>query len=254
MPKKFTYFIVILSLILTVGCGGSGGRTGGNVILPPQNATISGTVAFLNSPAEGSRVFIGVFPPNNPVAYSFYEIPPGDLEKKSHTYRFTGLDFGTYWVRIVVNFGGPPVYVDPESGIIEVTVTPANAILNGVDFSVTLPQEAPSRTGTISGTVTFLGPFPELEEGEAVYIGASPGLNEASTNFIRVTPDDLIENRVTYELTGLDFGTWFVSIFVYNRMTHRARFFGAYDGSVNLSEATPSATGIDFDADPTSLE
>jgi len=224
-------------------------------VLPPsEKGTISGTVAFSNSPAEGSRIFIGVFPPNNPVAYSFYEIPSADLEKGSHTYRFTGLDFGTYWVRIVVSFGGPPVYVDPESGVIEVTVTSDNATLNGVDFSVTLPQEAPGATGTISGTVTFLGPFPQLEEGEGVYIGASPGLNEASTKFVRVTPDDLVEDKVDYELTGLDFGTWYVSIFVYNVTTHKARFFGAYNGSVNLSEASPNATGIDFDADPTLLQ
>jgi len=252
--KRLLTLLSIAVFVTLLSCGGSGGGRGPVVLPTPSTATVRGVVAFANSLPTGATAFMGIFPPGSVDYYQFYQIPEEDIASGSHSYQFTGLDFGTYSIAVVVNFG--EAYGDRMEYLYapqDITITSDNPVVSGFDFTVEFPS-APSGTGSISGTVTFLGDFPDVSPPAGVYIGASVAIDQPSAYFVQITADDLIGNEVSYTLDDVAYGTYFISIFVYDPTTHKPEFFGAYDGAVTIDEASPNATGIDFDADPSLLD
>ncbi len=252
MLSKNAFIAFVIAGVVLYSCGGSGGR--GPAPLPkPEKGTIRGTVAITGELVESARAFIGVFLPSSVEALSFYEIPAGDLASGSHSYQFANLDFGEYRIAVVVNFGesfGNKMEYIYAPGTVRVTEN--NAIVNGYDFTAEIPP-APAGTGSISGVVTFVQGFPDLTPEEGVYVGVSLGLDQASVGFDKIEPSEVSNNQASYSITDLEFGTYYVSIYVYNVATHMPRFFGFYQGTVTLSESNPDQTGINFDADITEL-
>lgn len=244
------YLLGILAAMLTLvaSCGGGGGNPirlpidGGDAV-----GIISGTVTFTNTPPEGATVWVAVVAPNTGIPYVDKLVPTSAVEAGSYAYTFTNIDFGTYGVAVAFIIEGPPTMF---YGPADVTVSPNNPYATGVNFTVEFTEEQPA-TGSISGTVTFIGEFPA---GAPVYIGASVQLAEAPAGFIQVNADDLVGGAVAYSLPDLPLNTYYVSIFTYDMATHRPTYFGSYASTVALSEAAAHATGIDFDADTSLLE
>ena len=246
--NRYLLGVVAAILTLAASCGGGGNP----IIRPPVSGpgalgTISGTVTFTNLPPEGGSVWVAVVAPNTGIPYTDVLVPASAVAAGSYAYSFTNLDFGTYGVAVAVITQGPPaMYYGPA----DATVSPSNPYAAGVNFTVEFTEEQPA-TGSISGTVTFIGEFPA---GAPVYIGASVQLAEAPAGFIQVSADDLVGGAVAYSLPDLPLSTYYVSIFTYDMATHRPQYFGSYASTVALSDAAPDATGIDFDADTSLLE
>jgi len=104
--------------------------------------------------------------------------------------------------------------------------------------------------GTIAGTVTFSDALPQT--GGFVAIGANtiPPQQGAPIASYDVEPGDLAGNmEVAYTLEDLPNGEYTIGIFSYDFATHTAVYFGAFDGTVTVTDANKDHTGIDFDAD-----
>jgi len=245
--KRNMILAAVAFALLAASCGGGGGNP---VRLPVDHGdatgTISGTVVFTNAPPEGATVWIAVVAPNTGIPYVDVLVPASAVAAGSYAYSFA-IDFGTYGVAVACITQGPPkMYYGPA----DVTVSPNNSHATGVDFTVTFTAEQP-QVGSIAGTITFIGAFPE---GERVYVGASAQMAEAPAAFVRIMAEDLVGGAVDYTLTDLPLGAYFVSVFTYDMATHRPTFFGSYASTVVLSEGALLATGIDFEADTSLLE
>ena len=244
--NRYLFIAMALVLGLVTSCGGGGSTA----ILPGAVTTsgiISGMVTFTNSPPEGAMVFVAIVSPNTGIPYVDVRVPDSAVEAGSYVYTFAGLDFGTYGVAVPYIIDGPPTML---YGPADVTISPSNPRVLGVDFAVEFAEEQPT-IGSISGTVTFIGAFPV---GARVYIGASAQLAEAPASFIEITGDDLVEGAAAYVLPDIPLGNYYVSIFTYDMATHRPTYFGSYASVVVLSETEPNVAGIDFDADTSLLE
>lgn len=252
--RRFVLPILLLATSsLAVSCGGSGGR--GPYNLPTQKGSVRGTVHFSGTLLAGAQAFMAIFPPSGGSAYNFYPIPQEDIDKGFHNYELSGLDFGTYLLGVSVSFNPNPEDPNAQAPVRVLAPTTVTLTQNQpsqqFDFTIEWPSPPELTEGTISGTVTLIGEFPT---GESVWIAAIDATQAGPPKGqVEVTAEDVVEGKISYTIEKLPFGSYIVSIFTYDFATHKANYFGAYDGTVTISAENPNRTGIDFDADTSEL-
>jgi hypothetical protein len=160
------------------------------------------------------------------------------------TIGFYGYDYMTHQV---TTYGERDVAVLLHGGSPNVT---------GVNFPADFAGDPGSDPvlGTISGTISFNGDLPEVGGFVAVGANTIPPQAGAPISHMEITPEMLDENdQVQYVIENLPENEYGVAIFSYDMATHTADYFGEYPDPVNITEADPDLTGIDFNADVTLL-
>ena len=268
--KPFIVVSLFLVLFFFVGCDENP--------MTPESGTISGVVDFSGTWPETGNISISLnisWPEVTEAPYAFTTIYSDDLNQNNlYSYRFENVTFGTYQ-GIIVSWKDP--YDDNSAtnqhaiggygGTIETEFEDAESVIisvsdyekHNINFSANLDlidEMIPAESGTISGTVTFSGAWPE---GVNVFISLHSVWPETGEPiWMPISSDDLNQdNEYSYSFNNLLFRTY-SAISVLRYINGNWVILGVYGSetppefedaeSVTITVTDFELTGLDFTA------
>ena len=221
--------------------------------------TISGVIDLAGDWPADRTVYIGFTQASSDEMYQYYftenQASDGYVEHNTDGQVIFNIDHLAYDAYTVGLYGyNSTTHAFDTYGMrdVEITVHGGDPNITNVNFPADFAGDpgADPVLGTISGVVTFSDDLPDT--GGFVAIGANtiPPQAGAPIASYDVEPADLDGNmQVAYTLEDLPNGEYTIGIFSYDFATHTAVYFGAYDGTVTISDQTKDVADIDFDAD-----
>ena len=247
--------------------------------MTPESGTISGVVDFSGTWPETGNISISLntsWPEVTGAPYAFTTIYSNDLNQDNlYNYRFENVTFGTYQGIIVSwkdphdddsvtnqhaigGYGGTAEAEFENTGSITVSGSDYEIMdLNFPAYLDLIDETIPAESGTISGTVTFSGAWPE---GVNVLISLHSDWPETGEPdaYMSIFSDDLNQdNEYSYSFNNLIFRTYSaISVLRYNNGNWV--ILGAYGSetppefedaeSVTITVTDFELSGLDFTA------
>jgi len=269
--KPYIVVSLLLSLFFFVGCDENP--------MTPENGAISGVVDFSGAWPETGNISISLntsWPEVTGAPYAFTTIYSDDLNQDNlYSYRFENVTFGTYQGIIVSwkdphdddsvtnqhaigGYGGTAEAEFENTGSITVSGSDYEIMdLNFPAYLDLIDETIPAESGTISGTVTFSGAWPE---GVNVLISLHSDWPETGEPdaYMSISSDDLNQNNeYSYSFNNLIFRTYSaIAVLIY--FNNNWVILGAYGGesppefedaeSITITATDFELTGLDFSA------
>ena len=246
--KLYIVVSFLLALFFFVGCDDNP--------MTPESGTISGVVDFSGTWPETGNISISVntsWPEVTGAPYAFTTIYSDDLNQDNlYSYRFENVTFGTYHGIIVSwkdphdddsvtnqhaigGYGGTAEAEFENTGSITVSGSDYEIMdLNFPAYLDLIDETIPAESGTISGTVTFSGAWPE---GVNVFISIHSVWPETGEPiWMSISSDDLNQdNEYSYSFNTLLFRTY-SAISVQRYINGNWVILGAY-GSTTICDS-----------------
>ncbi|MEP0813137.1 MAG: hypothetical protein HRF49_00535 [bacterium] len=229
------------------------------------DGTLSGSVKVAGDFPADKAVYIYAFrtditlppgPPDNVNSFTF-DITAEMIVDGWFEYDIENMSYGVYRVQLL-GYDFATHEVTPYGEFADDIVIDVNMVNNSnIRFAAGFGVEPPTLdNGVIRGTVSFTG-TPDWTMPVYVSANTIPPRQGAPLGNFEITEANYNAAGVDFEFTGLPQGQYSVSIFQYNFTTHKATYFGNYEGNGGIVDIATSDTvveNVDFTADWSLLE